>query len=93
MVRIGNPFSELNNATRHPTMRLLLAVWIPNFLSVLNSLNFSKYLDSRVFRGQKTENREKICVELAKKVLENKYLLGFSNFGQWLKVQKLKGSK
>ena len=77
MVSIGNPFSELNHATRHPTVRLLLAVWIPKFLSVLNSLNFYEYLYSRVFRGQKVENREKIYVELPKKVLENKYLLIF----------------
>ena len=33
-----------------------------------------------VFRGQKAENREKICVELTKKVLENKYLRDFYKF-------------
>ena len=72
MVRIGHQCLELNNATRHPTRRLFLALLIPNFLPAMNFLNLSRYFSSRVFVAKKRESRVKICVELAKKVLENK---------------------
>ena len=80
MVRIGNQCWELNNATRHLTRRLFLALLIPNLLPAMKYSELLCISFLEPFVAKTGKSRVKICVELYKKVLENKYWRDFSNF-------------